>query len=225
MGRPRISCRWYTMRNLISRDKSTAVGLCFEGKMSAQIESGLSQNLIWIDLEMTGLDTQNDQIIEIATLITDQELDEIAEGPVLAIGQSQEVMDAMDEWNTQQHGGSGLTQRVLASRITLQEAEQKTLDFLARHVASGASPMCGNSICQDRRFLARQMPDLVAYFHYRNLDVSTLKILAQLWAPAIAAGFKKESSHRALDDIRDSIEELAYYRGRFLDQADVRPGE
>ena len=173
-------------------------------------------HLIWIDLEMTGLDTRNDQIIEIATIVTDEHLAEIAEGPVLAIGQSREVMDGMDEWNTRQHGASGLTERVLASGTTVAEAERQTIDFLEGLVAPGASPMCGNSICQDRRFLARQMPQLEAYFHYRNLDVSTLKILAQRWAPAVASGFSKESSHRALDDIRDSIAELAYYRSALL---------
>jgi oligoribonuclease len=173
-------------------------------------------NLIWIDLEMTGLDTLNDQIIEIATIVTDGELNEVAEGPVLAIGQPKATMDAMDAWNTRQHGASGLTDRVLGSGTTLAEAEKETLDFLGLHVASGLSPMCGNSICQDRRFLARQMPALERFFHYRNLDVSTLKILAQKWAPDVAAGFNKESSHRALDDIRDSIAELKFYRERLL---------
>ena len=165
---------------------------------------------------MTGLDTQNDQIIEIATIVTDEMLNEVAEGPVLAIHQPESVMQAMDEWNTRQHAASGLTDRVAASRTSHAEAERDTLEFLERHVAAGASPMCGNSICQDRRFLARQMPALEAYFHYRNLDVSTLKILAQRWAPDVANGFRKESAHRALDDIRDSIEELAHYRQTFL---------
>jgi oligoribonuclease len=176
-------------------------------------------NLIWIDLEMTGLDTTADTIIEIATVVTDKKLNEVAEGPVLAIAQSRAVMDAMDEWNTVQHGETGLTERVLASDVTIREAEARTLEFLAEWVERGASPMCGNSICQDRRFLARQMPDLERYFHYRNLDVSTLKILAQQWAPTIAAGFNKESSHRALEDIRDSIAELAWYREHLLDQS------
>ena len=175
-------------------------------------------NLIWIDLEMTGLDTTADHIIEIATIVTDVHLNEIAEGPVLAIRQPRSIMDGMDEWNSRQHGESGLTARVLESSISCADAERRTLEFLRAHVPPGASPMCGNSICQDRRFLARQMPELEAYFHYRNLDVSTLKILAQQWAPQVAAGFAKESTHRALADIRDSIEELAYYRGRLFDR-------
>jgi oligoribonuclease len=179
---------------------------------------GRSTNLIWIDLEMTGLDTVTDQIIEIATLVTDQNLNEKAVGPVLAVGQPQEALDAMDEWNTRQHGSSGLTARVLESDLTVEDAQLQTLEFLAKHVDAGASPMCGNSICQDRRFLARQMPALEEYFHYRNLDVSTLKILAQRWAPQVAKGYTKESSHRALDDIRDSIAELDYYRSSFFDQ-------
>jgi len=176
-------------------------------------------NLIWIDLEMTGLDTQNDRIIEVATIVTDKYLNELAEGPVFAISQSQETMGAMDEWNTRQHGESGLTERVLSGGVSLEEAQRATLDFLATLVDKGASPMCGNSICQDRRFLAREMPELESYFHYRNLDVSTLKILAQQWAPEVAAGFNKESTHRALADIRDSIDELAWYRDNLLDQA------
>lgn len=175
-----------------------------------------ANNLIWIDLEMTGLDTVNDHIIEIATIVTDPNLEVLAEGPVVAIHQPPEVMEAMDEWNTRQHGNSGLTKRVLESRHTVAEAEQQTLDFLRALVPAGKSPMCGNSICQDRRFMARLMPDLEEYFHYRNLDVSTLKELARRWAPAVYQGFTKESSHLALQDIRDSIEELRHYREHLL---------
>jgi len=173
-------------------------------------------NLIWIDLEMTGLDPQADQIIEIATVITDSELNELAEGPVLAIHQPEAVMATMDEWNTRQHGGSGLTERVRQSRTDLAAAERETLAFLEDWVTKGGSPMCGNSICQDRRFLARLMPTLEDFFHYRNLDVSTLKELARRWAPGAYNGFKKDSSHLALDDIRDSIAELRHYREHFL---------
>jgi len=175
-------------------------------------ENDRAGNLIWIDLEMTGLNTEADTIIEIATIVTDRHLNELAEGPVLAIGQPQTIMQGMDSWNTRQHGDSGLTERVLKSDVTARQAELKTLDFLSRWVDAGVSPMSGNSICQDRRFLAREMPELERFFHYRNLDVSTLKILAQQWAPDVAAGFSKESAHRALSDIRDSIAELAWYR-------------
>lgn len=192
-----------------------------ETTMAAAIETpdaAASTHLIWIDLEMTGLNTATDQIIEIATIVTDQDLNEIAEGPVIAVRQSELTMAAMDEWNTRQHGASGLTARVLASTVTLAEAEAQTLHFLQGHVARGASPMCGNSVCQDRRFLARQMPELEAYFHYRNLDVSSVKILAERWAPAVAAGFRKESTHRALSDIRDSIAELRHYRATLFNQ-------
>jgi oligoribonuclease len=173
-------------------------------------------NLIWIDLEMTGLDPQHDQIIEIATVVTDSELNELAEGPVLAIHQPDEVLAAMDEWNTRQHGGSGLIERVRGSAVDVGAAESETLGFLADWVPRGASPMCGNSICQDRRFLARLMPELEGYFHYRNLDVSTLKELARRWAPEVYQGFSKDSSHLALDDIRDSIAELRHYRENLL---------
>jgi oligoribonuclease len=169
-------------------------------------------NLIWIDLEMTGLDTLRDAIIEIATVVTDSQLNPVAEGPVLAIHQTDAVLNSMDEWNTRQHAQSGLTQRVRDSRLTVHDAERMTLEFLARHVEARASPMCGNSICQDRRFMARLMPELEAFFHYRNLDVSTLKELATRWAPASAAGFSKNSAHLALDDVRESIRELQYYR-------------
>jgi len=173
-------------------------------------------NLIWIDLEMTGLDTQNDRIIEIATIVTDSELNILAEGPMLAIHQSDEIMNGMDEWNTRQHGASGLTSRVKESAINEAEAERQTIAFLEQYVTKGKSPMCGNSICQDRRFLARCMPELESFFHYRNLDVSTLKELAVRWAPDIAKGFSKNSSHLALDDTRDSINELKYYQEHFI---------
>ena len=176
-----------------------------------------SANLIWIDLEMTGLDTTQDHIIEIATIVTDRNLNEVAVGPVLAVHQPRAVTDAMDEWNTRQHGESGLTTRVLESELALADAEAETIAFLQQHVTPGKSPMCGNSICQDRRFMAREMPALENYFHYRNLDVSALKILAQIWAPAVAGGFTKESTHRALADIRDSISELCYYRDTLFD--------
>jgi oligoribonuclease len=171
-----------------------------------------ANNLIWIDLEMTGLDTQNDLIIEIATIVTDSELNELAEGPMLAIHQSNEIMGAMDEWNTNQHGKSGLTERVKNSTLTVRDAEQKTLEFLREYVPKGASPMCGNSICQDRRFMARLMPELEDFFHYRNLDVSTLKELAKRWSPEVAKGVVKSGAHLALDDTRDSINELRHYR-------------
>jgi oligoribonuclease len=173
-------------------------------------------NLIWIDLEMTGLDTTTDLIIEIATIMTDSQLNILAEGPVLAIHQSDAVMNGMDEWNTRQHGGSGLTERVRTSTIDEATAERQTIDFLSEYVPANTSPMCGNSICQDRRFLARCMPELEAYFHYRNLDVSTIKELATRWSPVVAKGFKKSSSHLALDDTRDSIRELVYYREYFF---------
>jgi len=171
-----------------------------------------SDPLIWIDLEMTGLDPQSDFIIEIATVITDNQLQVIATGPVFAIYQNEAVLAAMDEWNQNQHGKSGLIERVRLSAINEREAEIRTLAFLSQHVGKGKSPMCGNSICQDRRFLARCMPELEAYFHYRNLDVSTVKELAKRWYPERAKGFNKSSSHLALDDIRQSIEELRFYR-------------
>jgi oligoribonuclease len=171
-----------------------------------------SNNLIWIDLEMTGLDTQNDVIIEIATIVTDSQLNILAEGPMLAIHQRDSVLAGMDEWNTRQHGQSGLIERVKASGIDEAEAERQTIAFLQEYVPAKTSPMCGNSICQDRRFLARCMPQLEAFFHYRNLDVSTLKELVKRWLPTIAKGVEKKGAHLALDDVRESITELRYYR-------------
>jgi len=169
-------------------------------------------NLIWIDLEMTGLNPDKDRVIEIATVVTDKQLTVLAEGPVCAIHQSDEVLAGMDDWNTRQHALSGLADRVRASTTTEQQAEQETLAFLRKHVDPGASPICGNSICQDRRFLIRHMPELAGFFHYRNLDVSTLKILVKLWMPDIAGRFEKNSVHLALADIHDSIRELRFYR-------------
>lgn len=173
-------------------------------------------NLIWIDLEMTGLDPDNDLIIEIATVVTDKNLNILAEGPVMAVHQSDAALAAMDEWNQQHHGQSGLIQRVKDSDIDAAEAERRTLDFLQQWLPARASPMCGNSICQDRRFLYRYMPKLEAFFHYRNLDVSTVKELAARWAPQIKDGFNKQASHKALDDIIESIDELRYYRETFF---------
>ena len=175
-----------------------------------------ADNLIWIDLEMTGLDPDQDRIIEIATIVTDAELNILAEGPVIAVHQPEAALAAMDEWNQKQHGGSGLAQRVRDSRIDEAGAESATLAFLAQWVEPGRSPMCGNSICQDRRFLVRSMPALEKFFHYRNLDVSTLKELALRWAPQLARQVRKSSTHLALDDVRDSIRELAFYREHFL---------
>jgi oligoribonuclease len=176
-----------------------------------------ANNLIWIDLEMTGLDTNNDKIIEIATIVTDAQLNILAEGPMLAIHQSSEVLNGMDEWNTRQHGLSGLVERVSNSTLDEAEAERQTIEFLAEYVPQGASPMCGNSICQDRRFMARCMPTLEAFFHYRNLDVSTIKELIARWAPPnILSGFRKGGSHLAMDDTRDSIRELRFYRESFF---------
>ena len=174
------------------------------------------QTLIWIDLEMTGLVPETDLIIEIATLITDAQLNIIAEGPVLAVHQSDTALAAMDDWNQRTHGNSGLIDRVKGSTTNAAEAERLTLKFLEQYSERGASPMCGNSICQDRRFLARYMPQLESFFHYRNLDVSTVKELAKRWAPEVAKGLNKQSSHQAMDDIRDSVNELTYYREHFF---------
>jgi oligoribonuclease len=197
-----------------------------QGRVNA-VEAGVQHrdNLIWIDLEMTGLDTTADSIIEIATVVTDAQLNVLAEGPVLAIHVADEVLAAMDEWNTRQHGSSGLVERIRASHVTHAAAEAQTLEFLRQWVPGGTSPMCGNSICQDRRFLARQMPQLERYFHYRNLDVSTLKELARRWAPKLAEGFTKQASHLALADIHDSIRELAFYRQQLFVEAAQPPGQ
>ncbi|MDG1748223.1 MAG: oligoribonuclease [Porticoccaceae bacterium] len=173
-------------------------------------------NLIWIDLEMTGLDPDSDRIIEVATVVTDPNLNVLDEGPSLVINQSNALLDSMDEWNTAQHGRSGLTYRVRSSVLTEKEAMNQTLDFLKKWVPEGSSPMCGNSIGQDRRFLVRYMPDLASFFHYRSLDVSTIKELIRRWRPDLEGGFSKKGNHLAMDDIYDSIAELAYYREVFI---------
>ncbi|MCW5300149.1 oligoribonuclease [Herbaspirillum lusitanum] len=173
-------------------------------------------NLIWVDMEMTGLDPDNDRIIEVAVVVTDPELNVLAEGPVFAIHQSDEILDGMDAWNKGTHGRSGLIERVKASTVTEEEASAALIAFLKPFVPVGKSPMCGNSICQDRRFMARGMPKLEAFFHYRNLDVSTLKELCRRWKPELASGFKKHQKHTALADIIESIEELKYYREHFI---------
>jgi oligoribonuclease len=175
-----------------------------------------STNLIWLDLEMTGLVPEEDLIIEIATLVTDANLNILAEGPIMAIHQSDAALAKMDDWNQRTHGNSGLVERVKASTIDEQAATAATIEFLAQFTDKNSSPMCGNSICQDRRFMARYMPELEAYFHYRNLDVSTLKELAKRWKPQILAGLTKQGSHQAMDDIKDSVEELKYYREHFI---------
>jgi oligoribonuclease len=173
-------------------------------------------NLVWIDLEMTGLNPDSDLIIEIATVVTDKHLSVLAEGPVLAIHQPDTILAGMDLWNTTQHNASGLVERVRASHWDASSAEQQTLEFLRNYLERGWSPMCGNSICQDRRFLVRHMPELAAFFHYRNLDVSSLKILAQLWVPEVAERFEKQSTHLALADTHDSIRELRFYREKLF---------
>ena len=175
-----------------------------------------SDYLIWIDLEMTGLKPDTDLIIEMATIVTDSQLRIVAEGPVIAIHQPESVLEGMDDWNKRTHGASGLLNRVRDSKWTMAMAEKRTLEFLNALVEPNSSPMCGNSICQDRRFLARHMPTLEKFFHYRNLDVSTLKELARRWAPGIIPGFSKQGEHKALADIQESIRELAYYREHFL---------
>lgn len=181
-----------------------------------------NQNLIWIDLEMTGLEPEQDRIIEIATIVTDAHLNILAEGPVFAVAQSKELLDGMDSWNTRQHNQSGLVKRVLDSKTGESEAEQLTLTFLNQYLDRGKSPMCGNTICQDRRFLYKYMPELAAFFHYRNLDVSTLKELVMRWRPELLSGVVKESKHLALDDIKDSINELVYYRQHFINLSEVK---
>jgi oligoribonuclease len=178
-----------------------------------------NDRLIWIDLEMTGLDTGQDSILEIATVVTDSQLNVLAEGPELAIAHPLEALEAMDDWNRNQHRKSGLWQRVLDSQVTLGQAEALTVAFLTEWVPANASPMCGNSICQDRRFLHRLMPRLEKYFHYRNLDVSTLKELARRWAPPVLEGVRKQAAHTALSDVRDSIEELRHYRKHLAELA------
>lgn len=175
-----------------------------------------AEHLIWIDLEMTGLNPDSDRIIEIATVITNRQLEIVAEGPVLAITQSDELLAGMDEWNTKQHTRSGLIERVKSSGVSEQEAEARTLEFIKQWVPEKGSPMCGNSICQDRRFLHRTMSELEQYFHYRNLDVSTVKELAKYWHPTIVPGFKKRAAHLAMEDIKESIEELQYYQKHFF---------
>lgn len=192
--------------------------LCFEPDHDGIGNSKMSNGdrLIWIDLEMTGLDPEQERIIEMATIITDSQLNVVAEGPVIAVHQPDSLLDAMDEWCTRTHGASGLTQRVKESTISEAEAEQQTLEFLKQHLEPGQSPLCGNSIGQDRRFLVKYMPELEAFFHYRNLDVSTVKELARRWRPDVLEGVKKQGAHLALDDIRDSINELRHYQEHFF---------
>ena len=175
-----------------------------------------TSKLIWIDLEMTGLDTVNDHIIEVAAVVTNSQLNIIAQGPDIVIHQPQEVLDKMDQWNTQQHTKTGLVDKVLSSNLTLQDAEKMMLEFLSQHLEPKQSPMCGNSICQDRRFMARLMPELESFFHYRHIDVSTIKELVRRWYPDTHQGAQKDSNHRALDDVIESIEELRFYREHFF---------
>ena len=173
-------------------------------------------HLVWIDMEMSGLEPDSDRVLEVALIVTDKDLNLVEEGPVLVVHQSDAVLEAMDSWNKGTHGKSGLIDKVKASTLNEAEVEVAMIDFMKRHVGERKSPMCGNSICQDRRFLARHMPKLEAYFHYRNLDVSTLKELAARWRPELKDGFKKANSHTALADIQESIEELKYYREHFI---------
>lgn len=175
-----------------------------------------SLNLIWLDLEMTGLLPNSDRIIEIATLVTDANLNILAEGPVLAIKQPDAVLEAMDDWNQKHHGASGLIDRVKQSELSERDAELQTIAFLKEHCPANTSPLCGNSICQDRRFMANYMPELEAYFHYRNLDVSSVKELVRRWKPDLLSGLTKKGTHQAMDDIKDSVEELRYYREHFI---------
>lgn len=179
-------------------------------------QTAMADRLIWIDLEMTGLDPSHERIIEVAIIVTDNDLNVIEEGPVIAVHQPDELLEAMDDWNTRTHTASGLVQRVRESAVNTAQAEQMVLEFLRRHVNPGTSPMCGNSVHQDRRFLNSEMPELASFFHYRNLDVSTLKELARRWKPSILENLQKNATHQALDDIRESIVELAYYRTHFL---------
>jgi oligoribonuclease len=191
------------------------VGIVRKTLKSDHMAAENKKRLIWIDLEMTGLDTINDSIIEIATIVTDSELNVLAEGPVCAIQQDEDILKAMDQWNRSHHTDSGLWQRVVHSQYSMRAAESATINFLQEWVEKGTSPMCGNSVCQDRRFLHRLMPELESWFHYRSLDVSTLKVLASHWMPAALKEYIKENRHEALSDIRESIEELRYYR-RFM---------
>jgi oligoribonuclease len=184
--------------------------------MAQAPNGGQSSTLIWIDLEMTGLNSETDRVIEVATIVTDSQLNVLAEGPVLAIHQSDAILNGMDDWNKRTHNATGLVERVKLSTLTEVDAERLVLDFLRRYVPKNKSPMCGNSICQDRRFLARCMPELEAWFHYRNLDVSSIKELVYRWKPELCNGLVKKNTHKAIDDIRESIEELKYYREHFF---------